>query len=59
MSRYAVPNWPPVWTWVNGPEVDGPENKFLKGEVGILKWVGLTGIKPADRASISANTEFR
>jgi DNA-binding NtrC family response regulator len=25
MSRYGVPNWPPVWTWVNGVE-----NKFLK-----------------------------
>jgi hypothetical protein len=44
MSRYGVPNWPPVWTWV-----DGPENKFPKGEVGILKWVGLTGIQPTDR----------
>jgi hypothetical protein len=46
MSRYGVPNWPPVWTCVNGPEVDGPENKSLKGEVGILRWVGLTGIQP-------------
>jgi hypothetical protein len=39
MSRHGVPNWPPVWTWVNGPAVDGPENESLRGEVGILKWV--------------------
>jgi hypothetical protein len=44
MSRYGVCNWPPVWIWVNGPE-----NKFPTGEVGILKWVGLTGIQPPDR----------
>jgi hypothetical protein len=44
MSRHGVPNWPPVWTWV-----DGLENNFPKGEVGILKWVGLTGIEPPDR----------
>jgi hypothetical protein len=44
MSRYGVPSWPPVWTWV-----DGPENKFPKGEVGTLKWVGLSGIQPTDR----------
>jgi hypothetical protein len=52
MSRYGVPNWPPVWTWVswvNGPDVAGPENKSLKGEVGVLTWVGLTGIQPPDR----------
>jgi hypothetical protein len=48
MSRYGVPNWPPVWTWVDGPEIDGPENKSLKGELGILKWVGLSGIEPTD-----------
>jgi hypothetical protein len=44
MSRYGVPNRPPVWTWV-----DGLENKFPKGEVGILKWVGLSGLQPPDR----------
>ena len=20
MSRYGVPNWPPVWTWIDGKE---------------------------------------
>jgi hypothetical protein len=32
------------WTWVNGVE-----NKFPRGEVGILKWMGLSGIEPTDR----------
>jgi hypothetical protein len=52
MSRYGVPNWPPVWTWV-----DGPENKFPKGEVGILIWVSLTGIQPHDRCYLYINHE--
>ena len=39
---YGVPNWPPVWTSVDGV------NKFPKGEVGILSWVASTGIQPAD-----------
>jgi hypothetical protein len=43
MSRYGVANWPPVWTWVDGV------NKFAKGEVGILRWVALSGIQPPDR----------
>jgi hypothetical protein len=52
MSRRGVPNWPPVWTWV-----DGPENKFPKGEVGILKWVALTGIEPSDRCYLLIHHE--
>jgi len=44
MSRYGVPNSPPVWTWVNGSV-----NKFPRGEVGILRWVGLSGLEPPDR----------
>jgi hypothetical protein len=44
MSRHGVPNWPPLWTWV-----DGLENEFPKGEVGILIWASLTGIQPPDR----------
>jgi hypothetical protein len=52
MSRYGVPNWPPVWTWVDGPEI-----KSLKGEVGILKWVGLSGIQPADRCYLYIDHE--
>src|SRR5262245_50893567 len=44
MSRYGVPNWPPVWTLVNGPD-----SKLPRGEVGILKWIGLSGLQPPDR----------
>jgi hypothetical protein len=52
MSRYGVPNWPPVWVWV-----DGPENKFPKGEVGTLRWVALNGIEPADRCYLYIDHE--
>jgi len=52
MSRFGVPNWPPVWVWV-----DGPENKFPRGEIGILKWVGLTGIEPTDRCYLDIDYE--
>ena len=44
MSRNGVPNWPPVWTWI-----DGVENKLPTGEVGIFKWVALSGVQPPDR----------
>jgi hypothetical protein len=49
MSRFGVSNWPPGWTWVDGPDINGPEDKNLKGEVGILKWVGLSGVQLPDR----------
>jgi hypothetical protein len=57
MSRHGVPNWPPVWTWVNGPEVDGPENKSLRSEVGILRWVGLSALQPPDRCYLYIDHE--
>jgi hypothetical protein len=57
MSRHGVPNWPPVWTWVNGPEVDGPENKFPRGEIGILKWVGLSALQPPNRCYLYIDHE--
>jgi hypothetical protein len=52
MSRYGVPNWPPVWTWV-----DGQENKFPKGEIGILIWASLSGIQPPDRCYLLMDHE--
>jgi len=52
MSRNGVRNWPPVWTWV-----DGPEEKSPKGEVGILIWVSLTGVQPPDRCYLLINHE--
>jgi hypothetical protein len=57
MSRHGVPNWPPVWTWVNGTEVDGPENKFPRGEIGILRWVGLSALQPPDRCYLYIDHE--
>jgi hypothetical protein len=52
MMCYGVPNWPPVWIWV-----DGLENKLPKGEVGILTWVALNGILPADRCYLCIDHE--
>jgi hypothetical protein len=44
MSRRGACNWPPVWTWI-----DGREDKRPQGEIGILKAVFLSNLKPADR----------
>jgi hypothetical protein len=44
MTYHGVPNWPPTWIWV-----ERPENKYPKGEVGILIWASLTGIQPPDK----------
>jgi len=52
MSRHGVRNWPPVWTWV-----DGPENKSPRGEIGILIWASLSGIQPPDRCYLLINHE--
>jgi hypothetical protein len=37
--------------------VAGPENKSLKGEVGVLTWVGVTGKQPPDRCYLLINHE--
>jgi hypothetical protein len=42
MSYHRVTNWPPVWAWM-----EGVENKRPRGEIGILKKVSLTQIRPA------------
>ena len=44
MSYRGVSNWPPVWTWIDGEEI-----KHAEGEVGILKEVKLSNVRPADR----------
>ena len=44
MSRNGVRNWPPAWTWMRGEN-----NKHPKGEVGILKEVVPSQVKPEDR----------
>jgi hypothetical protein len=52
MFRRGVSNWPPVWTWI-----DGPTNKRPRGEIGILKAVFLSNVKPADRCFLRINYE--
>jgi hypothetical protein len=44
MSYHGLPNWPPVWTWV-----EGTENKRPNGEVGVLKQVRTSSIEPVNR----------
>jgi hypothetical protein len=52
MSRRGVSNWPPVWTWIGGPE-----NKRPRGEIGILKAVSLSQIQPANRCYLYVDHE--
>jgi hypothetical protein len=44
MSYHGIRNWPPTWTWI-----DGPKDKHPKGEIGILRMVLLSKTMPADR----------
>jgi|SRR5262249_11704492 len=45
LFRYrGIPSWPPVWTWESGLENHRP-----KGEIGILRKVEASNIRPADR----------
>jgi hypothetical protein len=43
MRYHRVPNWPPTWTWI-----DGQEDRRPRGEIGTLKGVTLTKLKPAN-----------
>jgi hypothetical protein len=43
-SYRGVPNWPPTWVWIDGPEESRP-----KGEIGILRSVLLKKLQPANR----------
>ena len=43
---------PPAWTWLNGPG-----NKYPRGEIGILTAVSLTQIKPANRCFLYMHHE--
>jgi hypothetical protein len=52
MSRNGVPSWPPVWVCCRGAE-----DKTPQGEVGILKWVALTGIQPPGRCYLYIDNE--
>jgi hypothetical protein len=44
MSRRGIRNWPPVWV-----SKRGQKDNYLKGEVGVLKAVLPSKIKPEDR----------
>jgi hypothetical protein len=44
MSHHGLRNWPPAWTWI-----DGPEDKQPIGEIGILRMVLLSKTSLADR----------
>jgi hypothetical protein len=44
LSYHGHPSWPPVWTWI-----DGPENKQRRGEIGILRQVVPSKISPVER----------
>jgi len=52
MSRYGVPNWPPVWTWMSGGD-----NKHPRGEVGILRRVEISKVLPANRCFLYIDYE--
>ena len=44
MTYRGIQSWPPVWTWI-----DGSDNHYPRGEVGILKDVKPSQIEPTDR----------
>jgi hypothetical protein len=52
MSYRGTRNWPPVWTWTRGGE-----NKYPKGEVGILKTVEPSKIQPGKRLFLEIDYE--
>jgi len=52
MSFYGIRSWPPVWSWAYGAKDRQP-----RGEVGILKDVRLSKIKPAQRCFLDIDHE--
>jgi hypothetical protein len=44
MSYRGRANWPPAWTWINGAEIN-----HLKGELGVLRDLQRSNLRPADR----------
>jgi hypothetical protein len=44
MSYHKLHNWPPTWTWI-----DGPEDKHPTGEIGMLRTALLSKTGPGDR----------
>jgi hypothetical protein len=52
MSYRGVSNWPPVWTWIAGEQ-----NKRPKGEVGVLRKIGISEIEPGNRCFLCMEYE--
>jgi hypothetical protein len=52
MRYHGVPNWPPAWLWI-----DGPENKHPRGEIGILQAVEVSKIPPSNRCFLCIDYE--
>jgi len=52
MAYHGVRNWPPVWTWVNGPD-----DKQPTGEMGTLRMVLVAKTRPTDRCFLLIRDE--
>lgn len=44
MTYRGLRSWPPAWTWINGED-----NQYPKGEVGVLKEIKLSQIQRMNR----------
>jgi len=52
MSYHGASNWPPVWMWMGRGE-----NKYPKGEVGILSKIWFSRIQPGSRFVLHMESE--
>ena len=52
MRYHGLSNWPPAWSWI-----DGLENKYPIGEIGILKSVVQSHVLPANRCFLTIDHE--
>ena len=51
-SYHGRHSWPPLWTWVTGAE-----NKHPSGELGVLKSVELSSIRPCNTCFLHIDYE--
>jgi hypothetical protein len=53
LMRYrGVPSWPPAWIWTGGPD-----HKYPKGEIGVLRWVAQSNIQLSNRCFLLIDHE--
>jgi hypothetical protein len=52
MYHRGLPSWPPIWTWTGGRE-----DKWPKGEVGVLRCVTQSNIESANRCFLFIDYE--